>query len=287
MKRSICFLITSLLLLSCGKIENIESNESYESNISSIDSSLSIQPSYETNTLWIDNKIYGTFYFSSQESPLVILSHSAFLNGNSLKAYAKYFASNNINAFTFDFCGGSKNSKSKGDIKEMTIFSEVEDLKMVVDFFQKEKGYKNISLFGTSQGGLVSALYADKYMENIYNLILLYPAFNIADEIRKYTNNQTNMDIIYSFVGKKYIDTLLDYDIYANIGNYSNKVLIIHGTSDTTVPLEYSKKACQKYSNCILKEIAGAKHGFNADNYCFFNNYDNIVFNSIEQNIVF
>ncbi len=254
MKRFICFLITSLLLLSCGKIENIESNdnnESYESNISSINSSLSIQPSYEISTLWIENKIYGTFYFSSLESPLVILSHSSFLNGDSLKIYAKYFASNNINAFTFDFCGGSKNSKSKGDIKEMTIFSEIEDLKMVVDFFKKEKGYNNISLFGTSQGGLVDALYADKYNENISNLILLYPAFNIADEIRKYVNEQTNMNIIYSIVGKKYIDTLVDYNIYDNIGNYSNKVLIIHGTSDTTVPIEYSRKASEKYSNCI------------------------------------
>lgn len=89
MKRFICFLITSLLLLGCEKIENVESNDSntsYESNMSSIDSSLSIQQTYEISTLWIENKIYGTFYFSSLESPLVILSHSAFLNGDSLKS---------------------------------------------------------------------------------------------------------------------------------------------------------------------------------------------------------
>ena len=81
-----------------------------------------------------------------------------------------------------------------------------------------------------------------------------------------------------------YISSIVFYD---NIGNYSNKVLIIHGTSDTTVPIEYSRKASEKYSNCILKEIVGAKHGFNADNYSFLNNYDNYVFDSIEQNITF
>ena len=46
----------------------------------------------------------------------------------------------------------------------MTIFSEKEDLELVLEYFKKEDfvDEKNIFLFGASQGGLVTSLVAEE-----------------------------------------------------------------------------------------------------------------------------
>lgn len=283
MKKKLLLILSLFTLFSCS------ANNSTSSTFNDIDStSNSISPiepeKYTTEEQYVyknEQKIYGKLYTPVEQKekyPLVILSHSAFLTGDSLKSYAKEFANRGYMAYTFDFCGGSHSSKSDGNLKSMTIFSEVDDLKAVINTFKNNEkiDLENIYLFGTSQGGLVSAITANDYNEYIKGLILLYPAFNIPDQVKDSSYSS------YMQMGEAYFETLKDYNPYEHIANFKKDVIIIHGDSDNTVSLDYSKKANETYENSTLYVIKGAGHGFNMDNYSFFGNYDNYVWTYID-----
>ena len=53
-----------------------------------------------------------------------------------------------------------------------------------------------------------------------------------------------------------------DYDVYKEIGNYTDKVLLLHGSADSIVPLSYSDRAAQVYEDVEYHVIEGAGHGF-------------------------
>lgn len=234
-----------------------------------------------------ESKIYGKLYVpknSEGKFPAVVLSHSAFLTEKSLRSYAAAFASRGYLAYAFDFCGGSSSGKSDGNVKDMTIFTEVDDLKAVLSAIRlrDDANQEEIYLFGTSQGGLVSALVAAEREEDVAGMILLYPAFNIAEQAKKYSSIVDFMGDLLP-VGRAYIDTLLDYDPYEHIGDFEKEVLIIHGTADNEVAVSYSEKAAETYAHCTLEKIEGAGHGFNADNFSFGANRDEEVWRYIDE----
>ena len=269
------------LFVSCS---NINSSNVISSSLNNISEESSINNEIKIEELYTHNnnlKIYGQLYIPSikkEKYPLVILSHSAFLTNSSLKSYAYQFAKRGFLAYAFDFCGGSSSSKSDGDMKKMTIFTEVNDLKAVINDLKNRNNVdqNNILLFGTSQGGLVSSLVANDYNDIINKLILLYPAFNIPDQAKNYSSTPFNP------FGDDFINTLINYDPFEHIDNFKKDVIIFHGTNDTTVDISYSIKASEIYSSCSLIKIDNAGHGFNNDNFSFIGNYDNIVWENLD-----
>ena len=123
------------------------------------------------------NKIYGLMYYNpvtSKKQPAVILSHSSSLTHEAMMGYASAIAKMGFAAYCFDFCGGSDKSKSYGATEDMTVFTEVEDLRAVVKTV-KSLGYvepSEVYLLGSSQGGLVSALLADECPDDFAGMIL-------------------------------------------------------------------------------------------------------------------
>ncbi|MGN1103915.1 MAG: alpha/beta hydrolase family protein [Candidatus Coproplasma sp.] len=228
--------------------------------------------------------IYGKLYTPQNAEgklPAVILSHSANLNADSMNLYAVGFAERGFIAYAFDYCGSSSKSRSDGDTDDMTLFTEIEDLKAVISFVcaMDNVDENNIYLFGTSQGGLVSALTAEECAAEIKGEILLYPAFNIP-ELVKMAGSFGSL----GGYGQAFSDTLADYDVYEHIGNFDGNVLIIHGSSDFIVNKSYSEQAAAKYKNCTLKIIDGANHGFNSENITsLFGNYDQTVWEYIDE----
>ncbi len=191
-------------------------------------------------------------------------------------ANAVGFVERGFMAYIFDFCGGSPFSKSDGSQKTATIFTFISDLDSVIAEFSDRADVSEINLFGTSQGGLVSALTAAKHEDKIARLMLLYPAFNIPDEVT------ANLAAAEKTLGKDYADTIKDYDVYAAATRYSRPVLIIHGTKDTRVNISYSERAAREYKDCVLKTVEGASHGFNSANFSF-KNYDSVVWGYIDE----
>lgn len=221
------------------------------------------------------NRIFGMMYYnsaSSRKQPAVILSHSSSLTHEAMSGYALAIAKMGYAAYCFDFCGGSDKSKSDGKTDEMTVFTEVEDLRAVVKTV-KSQGYvepSEVYLLGSSQGGLVSALLADECPDDFAGMILFYPAFNIPEMVKMFSGFG-NWGDFGDFGGmmsmsEAYINSIKDFDVWSHIGKFSKPVSIIHGTADMIVPIANSEKAVGLYPSATLNKIEGANHGFNAAN---------------------
>ncbi|MDO5132865.1 MAG: cyclophilin-like fold protein [Eubacteriales bacterium] len=63
-------------------------------------------------------------------------------------------------------------------------------------------------------------------------------------------------------IGRIYDVDAQSFDIYEIMANYSGKVLIIHGTSNSIAPISYSERAAETFTNAQLVKIDGSGHGF-------------------------
>ena len=218
------------------------------------------------------NRIFGMMYYnsaSSKKQPTVILSHSSSLTHEAMSGYALAIAKMGYAAYCFDFCGGSDKSKSDGKTDEMTVFTEVEDLRAVVKTVKSQANVEpsQVYLLGSSQGGLVSALLADECPDDFAGMILFYPAFNIPEMVNKFSGFGDWGDFGGMMsMSEKYINSIKDFDVWSHIGKFSKPVCIIHGTADMIVPISNSEKAVGLYPSATLNKIEGANHGFNAAN---------------------
>ena len=225
--------------------------------------------------VWIErdgNRIFGMMYYNStasEKQPAVILSHSSSLTHEAMKGYASAIAKMGFAAYCFDFCGGSDKSKSDGKTDEMTVFTEVEDLRAVVKTVKSQANVEpmQVYLLGSSQGGLVSALLADECPYDFAGMILFYPAFNIPEMVKMFSGFGGFGDFGGMMsMSEAYINSIKDFDVWSHIGKFSKPVCIIHGTADMIVPISNSVKAVGLYPSATLNKIEGANHGFNAAN---------------------
>ncbi len=225
--------------------------------------------------VWSDgDTIYGVALIpdiDNKKFPLVVLSHGLGGSHINLFEYGEYLASRGIATYLFDFT--KTGNLSTGDVSKMSILTEVVDLNNILndakrwDFVDSNK----IILMGVSQGGLVSSIVAKQNEKSVKGLILCYPAFSIPETIHKKYKDITNLSDVNNFewtmVGKKYITDMWNYDINSNIFPYKNKVLILHGDLDTTVPIRYSELAKDLYKDCDLIVIHRASHIFNGTSF--------------------
>ncbi len=217
--------------------------------------------------------IDGTFYKpeGNKMFPLVIFSHGYNGYKTDFDISARYFALNGIGAVCYTFCGGSVQDKSGFKTTDMTIFTEKQDLKAVIDEVQTWDyvDKNNLFLFGGSQGGLVSALAAEDRLQEIKGLILLYPALCIADNWNERYKNLEDIpdteELWNMTLGRKFFETIHGFQVYEHIGKFLGRVFIIHGTEDRVVPFHYSVRAKEFYSHARLESFQGEGHGFSEE----------------------
>ncbi|MGN1442656.1 MAG: alpha/beta hydrolase family protein, partial [Acutalibacteraceae bacterium] len=208
---------------------------------------------------------------------IAVVCHEFMANRLFSFPYAYTLAQNGYAAFCFDFNGGGFFSQSEGKSVEMSVLTEKEDLKAVLDFAKKQDYTKkgDILLMGCSQGGLVCALTAAEMKDEISGLILQYPALSIPDDARKGSMIKAEFDPDNipdrlhcgpMKLGKQYVTDVIDMNVYQSISGYMGKVLLIHGDADTLVDISYSKEAYRVYqengADAGFKLIPGAGHIF-------------------------
>lgn len=182
--------------------------------------------------------------------------------------YAEALAEHGYVVYCFDFCGGSSGCRSDGSTLEMSVFTEQADLEAVIAMMQglEYVDSENLFLMGTSQGGAVSAITGAAHKEEIRGMVLLYPAFLLAERANELFQSVEEIPDTYFFlwmeVGRAYFEPLIGYDIYEEIAAYDRDVLMIHGDADSIVPLTYSERALEVYPSSELKVISGGGHGF-------------------------
>lgn len=225
--------------------------------------------------------IYGVICKPSTKGKhgVAIISHGFNGTHHFGKDYFKTLNDLGYAVYTFDFPCGSVNSQSDNNTMNMSISDEKEALKEIVAYFQKQKNIdrSKIVLCGESQGGLVSALAASELKKQISNLVLIYPALCIPDNWNsRYPTVEDIPEVSEIWgvkLGKKFMLDIRPMKPFETIGNYKGHVLIVHGTDDKVVPLDYSKRAQQTYNNATLKIIERAGHGFNPFERTLSNQY--------------
>lgn len=216
-----------------------------------------------------DKKIIRGLVFGPEEEgryPAVIFSHGFGATYRDLMHYGNDFAQAGIVCVFFDFCGGSPDSKSDGTMLEMSLETEVSDLKYVMDAAKKSDYINPDSLYlmGESMGGMVSAIAGSRYMDEVKGLILWYPAFNIPDDAVRRMKKGIK-DVFGMRISDDFDSTAVNIDPVSIQESFNKPVLIIHGDKDDIVPIEYSKQAVDAYEHAILHGIPGAGHGFKGD----------------------
>ena len=220
--------------------------------------------------------VRGTEYRPAGDNlPVAIVCHGFMAWQDTVRHYAIELAKLGYCAYCFDFCGGSVlgRGKSDGATTDMSVLTEVQDLEAVIAYVQSlPYNGSELLLMGGSQGGFVSALVAARQPQRVDKLVLLlFPALCIPDDARagkmmlaKFDPNHIP-EIINCGpmkLGRCYPADVIDMDPIKEISAYPGPVLIIHGTKDSIVKLDYSQQAQKAYPNAQLCVIEGGTHGF-------------------------
>ncbi len=224
----------------------------------------------ELHCIYGEADLFGTLYTPDngrEEHPAVIFSHGYNCIGADMKDIAAKLAKNGVIVYTFDYQGGSTRSKSSGDSVNMSIETEQEDLRQVIDMIAAMDNVdeSRMFLYGESQGGFVAALTGAEMPDRIAGMFLVYPAFSIVDQWL--AMDPSTMDEPFSFMGgmtlsKVFYDGVPRYDVYEHIAKFANPVLIYQGDKDQVVNVSYAYKLDETFPDSSLTVIEGAGHGF-------------------------
>lgn len=216
-----------------------------------------------------EKNIFGQLYLPAEYNgilPTVILCHGYNSSFSHVIDMAHILSENGFAVYCFDFCGGSTISKSDGNSLDMSIETEISDLKAVIAMISEYgiADMERLFLYGESQGGFVSALTAAQMTENIAGLALLYPAFCIPDNWadKRGEKNIDPFDFMGMQLSQTFIDGLPEYDVFEAVSAYKKPVLLLHGDSDKLVDISYSERLCQTFENCRLERFENEGHGF-------------------------
>jgi uncharacterized protein len=221
--------------------------------------------------------IRGKKYVSEEENEVLILCHGFTASMKETGQLAQGLMARGITTYVFDFCGGGFETISDGSFNTyMTPLTEVEDLEYVVDYVLRQEGLESVCVGGCSQGGFVSCLYA-RNEAKVNKLVLLYPALCIPDDARNGNMQviQFDPENIPDVLGQKPMQVCGDYarsvihiNTYEEIQKCNCPILIVHGTDDKIVPIEYVNNAKDVLGrNCEYHILQGAGHGFYEEPY--------------------
>lgn len=205
---------------------------------------------------------------------MAIIFHGFTANRNTslLKEITNSLRDENIASVRFDFNG---HGDSDGKFENMTVLNEIEDANAILNYVKTDPHVRNIYLVGHSQGGVVTSMLAGLYPDLIKKVVLLAPAATLkSDALKGNTQGVTyNPDHIPDrlpfkdlTLGGFYLRIAQQLPIYEVSAQFTKPVCLIHGTDDTVVSPNASKKYDQIYQNSTLHLIEGADHYF-SDNY--------------------
>ncbi len=190
-------------------------------------------------------------------------------NGFLFKQIAQKIALEGYASLRFDFLGSGD---SDGDFVDMTFTSECNEARTMIDYAYKLNQNKPIILLGFSMGGAIAGYLSYEQSDKIKKLILMSPA-GCMDMHAKNTFTQNlvdeagNVDLGGYFLNKKFMESFEGINLYQNIEKFNKPVLIIHGSCDLSIPIEYGKKYHELYPNSEFCEIVGAPHCYTKVNY--------------------
>ncbi|MBP5190095.1 MAG: alpha/beta hydrolase [Bacteroidales bacterium] len=208
---------------------------------------------------------------ATDRCPMVILMHGIFSSKdvNPMPALAKGLAKEGIASIRFDFNG---HGKSDGRMQDMTIEKELADARAIWDCVGKLPFVEGVGLLGHSQGGVIASMTAGRLAaEEIRGVVLIAPGSVIKEACQggKFFNATFDPKNPPEYIrcwgvkklGREYLLTTQQLDIYGTAAAYKGPVLLLHGDRDGIVPMWCSEKFLQTYgSQATLTVVEGENH---------------------------
>lgn len=226
-------------------------------------------------------ELYGVLHLPYRMShdkpvPAVVFCHG--FTGNKVEAHrlfvtmARRLEKHRIASLRFDFRGCGDSS---GDFIDTTVMGEIDDACNAINFICTQPGIdrNRIGLIGLSLGGTIAAYVAGKD-PRVTALALWAPAADLVEEAEQIkTDNEIKtirrlkaVDYFGTLLGKRFVEEIPKIKPLEAIKKFKGSAILLHGTSDESVPLSHSLK----YYNVLKKKglkverylIDGSDHVF-------------------------
>jgi hypothetical protein len=138
-----------------------------------------------------------------------------------------------------------------GDFEHLTITGQLDVIE------RRMRGRAGV-LLGSSMGGYLAALYAERHPE-VDRAVLLAPAFDFWARWAESPEWQSGKLSLFHYGEKRQRD--VDYGLiedaraYPAYPDFSQPALVLHGAGDEVVPVEYSRRFCASHPNATLVEL--------------------------------
>lgn len=152
----------------------------------------------------------------------------------------------------------------RGEFPNLTISGQMEVVGNAVSA-QREKLAKGepLILMGSSLGGYLAALYAERHPKAVDRLVLLAPAFEFlqrwrarlsAEEIERWKREGSIPIYHYGSkteqrLGHRFLEDAAQYEAAPD---FHQRALILHGTEDTVVPCQVSRDFAMEHARVRL-----------------------------------
>lgn len=181
---------------------------------------------------------------------------------------ARLLEKEKIASLRIDFFG---NGESDGEFSDFTYDTMLSDTFEIIEYAKNVNGFKRLILLGFSMGGALAATVSTMIPSEISKMVLWSPAGNIVEIIKNRFDNNEKLEngnaIFGSFeLSKAMYESVDKWHTYENLEKFENKVLIINGRKDLSVPYLYSARYSVNFKNSHLYLIDGAGHGYDERN---------------------
>lgn len=216
------------------------------------------------------------FNAETDSCALVILMHGIFSSKDftPMPKIANHLAKAGIASIRFDFGG---HWSSEGEMVKMTIEKEIADAIAMWEYACSLPYVSKIGLLGHSQGGVVASMTAGRIAslgvsaKPLYGLALLAPASVLKNACQNGKlfdakfNPANPPEYVRCFklmkLGREYLMSTQQLDIYGTAQAYKGPVLIIHGEKDKLVPMWCSEDFKKTYGSASeLMVVEGENH---------------------------
>jgi uncharacterized protein len=182
-----------------------------------------------------------------------------------------------VASLRFDLRG---HGESEGRQEDLTISGVVNDIRAAVDHLRARVGADRVAVAGTSFGGGIAAFFAARYPDRVRSVVLLNPLLNYKkrfvddkpywhdEQIDESTGRELAAQGFLPHsptfrLGRPLLNEVFYLQPHLALPDVAAPTLIVHGTGDTFVPVDSSRRAVGQFRvEARLIEIEGAQHGF-------------------------